>query len=106
MAAVGRCGGRGAACGDARADRRDLWDAPDLGARDLLTNRDDVRSALAARYTHVLVDEFQDTAPLQCEILWLLCGEGEADEEEEATFRSSLLSSRMAGEWNGKEREG
>jgi ATP-dependent exoDNAse (exonuclease V) beta subunit len=34
-----------------------------------------VRKALARRYPRVLVDEFQDTDPLQAEILWLLCGE-------------------------------
>ncbi len=52
-----------------------LIDFDDLlsGARDLLANCADVRAALAARYTAVLVDEFQDTDPLQCEILWRLC---------------------------------
>ena len=42
-------------------------------ARDLLAGNDTVRTALAARYTAVLVDEFQDTDRLQCEILWRLC---------------------------------
>ena len=42
-------------------------------ARDLLAGNDTVRAALAARYTAVLVDEFQDTDRLQCEILWRLC---------------------------------
>lgn len=56
-----------------------LLDFDDLlhHARDLLAQRPDVRDALAQRYTHVLVDEFQDTDPLQAEILFLLCGEGE-----------------------------
>ena len=31
------------------------------------------------RYQHILVDEFQDTDPLQSEILFLLCGEDGAD---------------------------
>src|SRR3546814_6810894 len=35
----------------------------------------DLRGAFAGRYTHVLVDEFQDTDPLQVEIFWRLCGE-------------------------------
>ena len=48
-----------------------------LTARDLLKNNDPVRRALADRYTHVLVDEFQDTDPTQAEILWRLCGEGD-----------------------------
>jgi exodeoxyribonuclease-5 len=46
-------------------------------ARDLLRNRPDVRKALAERYKHVLVDEYQDTDPLQAEILFRLCGEGD-----------------------------
>lgn len=52
-----------------------LIDFDDLleGARDLLAGQSAVRNALAARYAHVLVDEFQDTDPLQSEILWRLC---------------------------------
>ena len=54
-----------------------LLDFDDLifAARDLLRNHAAVRSALAARFAHVLVDEFQDTDPLQTEIFWRLCGE-------------------------------
>jgi ATP-dependent exoDNAse (exonuclease V) beta subunit len=48
-------------------------------ARDLLRTHPAVRSALANRYRYVLVDEFQDTDPLQCEILFLLCGEDSTD---------------------------
>jgi ATP-dependent exoDNAse (exonuclease V) beta subunit len=44
-------------------------------ARDLLRAHPAVRAALADRYQHILVDEFQDTDPLQSEILFLLCGE-------------------------------
>ena len=40
--------------------------------RDLLAGSPTVRSALAARYTAILVDEFQDTDRLQSEILWRL----------------------------------
>ena len=47
-----------------------------LTAVELLRSNDPVRQALADRYTHVLVDEFQDTDPIQAEILWRLCGEG------------------------------
>ena len=46
-----------------------------FAARDLLRDHDEVRRALAARFTHILVDEFQDTDPLQTEIFWRLCGE-------------------------------
>ena len=54
-----------------------LLDFDDLifAARDLLRDHDDVRRALAARFTRVLVDEFQDTDPLQTEIFWRLCGD-------------------------------
>ena len=56
-----------------------LMDFDDLliRARALLRNNDSVRRALAERYQHVLVDEFQDTDPVQVELLWRLCGEGE-----------------------------
>ena len=54
-----------------------LLDFDDLifSARDLLRDHNEVRGALAARFRHVLVDEFQDTDPLQTEIFWRLCGE-------------------------------
>jgi ATP-dependent exoDNAse (exonuclease V) beta subunit len=54
-----------------------LMDFDDLlfTARDLLAGHPEVRKALSERYRHVLVDEFQDTDPLQTEILWLICGD-------------------------------
>jgi exodeoxyribonuclease-5 len=54
-----------------------LLDFDDLlyTAKDLLANNDIVRQALAKRFQHVLVDEFQDTDPVQIDILWRLCGE-------------------------------
>jgi ATP-dependent exoDNAse (exonuclease V) beta subunit len=59
-----------------------LLDFDDLlhHARDLLARNPGVRQALARRYPRVLVDEFQDTDPLQAEILWLLCGDGDLNE--------------------------
>ena len=58
-----------------------LLDFDDLlyTARDLLASHEPVRQALAKRYRHVLVDEFQDTDPLQIDILWRLCGETPGD---------------------------
>ena len=55
-----------------------LLDFDDLlhHARDLLKNNEAVRAALAERYSHILVDEFQDTDPIQAEIVWRLAGEG------------------------------
>lgn len=68
-----------------------LLDFDDLifAARDLLRDHPAVREALAARYAHVLVDEFQDTDPLQTEIFWRLCGEPDdgADPQDWAAFR-------------------
>ena len=65
-----------------RSYKRDaaLLDFDDLlyHARDLLRDHQTVRQALAQRYPRILVDEFQDTDPLQAEILWRLAGEGEA----------------------------
>ncbi|ABE37277.1 UvrD/REP helicase [Rhodopseudomonas palustris BisB5] len=54
-----------------------LLDFDDLlfTARDLLAGHPEVRRALSQRYRYVLVDEFQDTDPLQTEILWMICGE-------------------------------
>ncbi len=58
-----------------------LLDFDDLifAARDLLRDHDEVRRALGARFSRVLVDEFQDTDPLQTEIFWRLGGEPPAD---------------------------
>ncbi|MGH9457675.1 MAG: UvrD-helicase domain-containing protein [Thermoanaerobaculia bacterium] len=46
-----------------------------LRARDLLRDHPDVRRYFASRYRMILVDEFQDTDPLQAEILFYLTGE-------------------------------
>ena len=43
-----------------------------LRSRDLLRDDAEVRAELQQRFTHVLVDEFQDTDPLQAEILLLI----------------------------------
>ena len=74
-----------------------LLDFDDLifAARELLRDHDDVRRALARRFRHVLVDEFQDTDPLQTEIFWRLCGEppktGKADDWTAFTLRADAL---------------
>lgn len=64
------------ACFQAAKRDRALTDFDDLlvQTRDLLRGHEPVRAALAERLPCVLVDEFQDTDPLQCEILWRLCG--------------------------------
>jgi ATP-dependent exoDNAse (exonuclease V) beta subunit len=43
---------------------------------DLLRGHPDVRRLVSARYRHILVDEFQDTDPLQLEIVRLLAADG------------------------------
>ena len=52
-----------------------------LLARDLIRDNGDVRRELQERFTHLFVDEFQDTDPLQAEILLLLAADdgGETD---------------------------
>ena len=48
------------------------FDDLELGVRDLLLARDDLRRRWAGRFDAVMVDEFQDVNPLQAEILTLL----------------------------------
>lgn len=45
-------------------------------ARNLLRDHSEVRDTLRKRYRHVLLDELQDTDPVQMELVELLCGEG------------------------------
>ena len=54
-----------------------------LIARDLVRGREAVRAELQRRISHIFVDEFQDTDPLQAEILLLLA----ADDPAEADWR-------------------
>ena len=61
-----------------RAKRRDgCLDFVDLliRARSLLRDNAEIRRHYRKRFTRFFVDEFQDTDPLQVEILLLLCGE-------------------------------
>ncbi len=46
-----------------------------LKARDALRDRESVRAYFQARFLHLLIDEFQDTDPLQVEVAQLLAGE-------------------------------
>ena len=49
-----------------------------LKARDLVKENDGVRRSFQERYKHLFVDEFQDTDPLQAEILLLLTADDPA----------------------------
>ena len=60
-----------------RKSKLGLLDFVDLlvRARDLIRGDADVRAEFQARFTHVFVDEFQDTDPIQTEILMLLASD-------------------------------
>jgi ATP-dependent helicase/nuclease subunit A len=61
----------------ARAGALDFLDLL-LKARDLVKGNAGVRRGFQQRFTHIFVDEFQDTDPLQAEILLLLAAEDPA----------------------------
>jgi ATP-dependent exoDNAse (exonuclease V) beta subunit len=50
-----------------------------LVARDLVRGHAQVRHELQRRFTHIFIDEFQDTDPLQAEILLLLAADDPAE---------------------------
>ena len=62
----------------ARAGSLDFLDLL-LKARDLVKNDTTVRRGFQQRFTHLFVDEFQDTDPLQAEILLLLAAADPAE---------------------------
>ena len=52
-----------------------------IQVRDLVRGQREVRNYLQGRFTHLFVDEFQDTDPLQAEILLLLSADDPAETE-------------------------
>ena len=48
-------------------------------ARDLLRDNKEARSYFQTRYSYILIDEFQDTDPLQAEIAFYLAAQSDAD---------------------------
>jgi ATP-dependent helicase/nuclease subunit A len=50
-----------------------------IKARDLVRDCAAVRESFQRRFKYILVDEFQDTDPLQAELLMLLAGDGSGD---------------------------
>ena len=63
---------------DGRKAEEGVLDFDDLLIRTRwLLGTEGARSALRRRYRYILVDEFQDTDPLQAEIVYLLAGEGD-----------------------------
>ncbi len=72
---------------DADQRRRDgvlTYDDLLLEARDLLVRSSAARRALRERWRAILIDEFQDTDPLQAQIALLLAAESETDDWTEA----------------------
>jgi ATP-dependent helicase/nuclease subunit A len=63
-----------------RAGKLDFVDLL-LLARDLVRDKPDVRRYLQDRFTHIFIDEFQDTDPLQAEILLLLASADPAESD-------------------------
>lgn len=57
----------------------------------LLRNHPAVRAALAQRFRYLLVDEFQDTDPIQCDIIFRLSGCDHAERWEDVPLRSGAL---------------
>jgi ATP-dependent helicase/nuclease subunit A len=68
----------------ARAGRLDFLDLL-IKTRDLILNNSQVRRELQCGYSHFFIDEFQDTDPLQAEILFLLA----ADDPTVTDWRSA-----------------
>jgi len=66
-----------------RAGKLDFVDLL-LLARDLVRGNSEVRRYLQGRFTHIFIDEFQDTDPLQAEILLLLA----ADDSSQSDWRN------------------
>jgi ATP-dependent helicase/nuclease subunit A len=75
----------------ARAGALDFLDLL-LKARDLVAGNAGVRRGFQARFTHIFVDEFQDTDPLQAEILLLLAS---ADPEQDDWRRVTPVPGRL-----------
>jgi CRISPR-associated exonuclease Cas4 len=60
-------------------------------ARALVRQHDDVRRALGERYRHIFIDEFQDTDPIQSEILFRIGAEDRAERWQDSALRVGAL---------------
>jgi ATP-dependent exoDNAse (exonuclease V) beta subunit len=60
-------------------------------AQALVCDHDPVRRALGTRYQHIFVDEFQDTDPIQSEILFLIAAEDRAPRWQDSVLRPGSL---------------
>ena len=60
-------------------------------ARNLVRGHDEVRRALGEQYRHILIDEFQDTDPIQAEIFFRIAATSEPIDWENANLREGAL---------------
>ena len=76
--------------------RRSMFDFDDLllMTRNLLRNHKTVLHALQQQYSYYLIDEFQDTDPIQAEIFWML-GRDESGSSEAFSYDDELTSGKI-----------
>jgi ATP-dependent exoDNAse (exonuclease V) beta subunit len=60
-------------------------------AHALVRGHDVVRRALGQRYRHIFVDEFQDTDPIQAEILFRIASDDDAPRWQDSSVRAGAL---------------
>ena len=60
-------------------------------ARTLVREHDTVRRALGRQYRHIFIDEFQDTDPIQAEILFLMAADDRAPRWQDSALRAGAL---------------
>lgn len=60
-------------------------------ARALVRGHDAIRRALGQRYRHIFVDEFQDTDPIQAEILFRIAAEDSPSRWQDGRLRAGTL---------------
>ena len=70
---------------EGRAEFHDLL----VWARDLLRDHAGSRRHFQRRFSHILIDEFQDTDPIQAEIAFLLAGD--PDDDQGADWKSTVV---------------
>ena len=64
-------------------------------ARDLLRNDADARQHFQNKYSHILIDEFQDTDPLQAEIAFYLAAAPDADIQGQPWYTLPLTPGKL-----------
>lgn len=62
-----------------------------IKARDLIRNNPEVRNYFRKKYRYLLIDEFQDTDPLQVEIAYLIAGSGDSTDWQSTKLRDGSI---------------